>query len=905
MKKRLYLIDAMAFAFRAYHAINARLMDANNRPTNAVYGFTRIALKLLREHEPDLIAVVFDAPEKNFRDELFPEYKATRVETPQELIEQIPRMYEVVRALNLPLLVVPGVEADDVIGTLAKQAEAKGMEVVLVSGDKDLMQLISENVRMYDAGKEDAKAWFGVDEVVARFGVEPAHVRDALALIGDAADNVPGVRQVGEVKARRLLAEYKSLENLYDHIGEIKGKLREYLEQDREQAFFSRELVTIKTDVPLDISPEQCVRKPWDAKQLQQCFEELAFHSLLKEMLPESAPKKMEGAYTLVDSLEKLESVIKEMESAKMIAVDTETTDVHPMFARLVGVSLCAHPGVAYYVPVEHAPLDLEEMMSADGGGGHDLSIDGKRAVELLKPLLEDASIGKIGHNIKYDIIVLQRAGIRVRGVVMDSMVASYLTDASRLRHNLDDLSLHYFNHKKIPISDLIGSGAKSITFDYVPVEKATAYACEDADMTFRLAAALRPLLEKDGLDALFNTIELPLVHVLADMEMQGIAIDTEQFASLQAEIVENLKKLESRIHKLAGETFNINSPKQLQVVLFEKLGLTPVRKTKSGYSTDVDVLEALAPEHPLPEAVLEYRTLEKLRGTYVEALPKLVHPETKRIHTSFNQAVTATGRLSSSSPNLQNIPVRTEYGRRIRQGFVAGAPSLRLVAADYSQIELRILAHLSKDDRLLEAFNADEDIHRDTAARVFGMKPEEVTPDMRRQAKAVNFGVVYGISDFGLARNLGIARGEARKFIDNYFETYPGVARWLEKTKEEAKRDGYVTTMFQRRRYINDIKSRNTVSRNAAERMAINTPVQGSAADIIKIAMVRLYEALKNMEKTHLLLQVHDELVVETPAEHADATAATMKDIMEGVVELAVPLKVDIGVGSHWAEIH
>lgn len=903
MRKCIYLIDAMAFAFRAFHAIKTPLSDANNRPTNAVYGFARIVLKLLREHDPQHIAVVFDAPEKNFREEMYPEYKATRVKTPPELLEQFPRMHELVRALNLPLLVVPGVEADDVIGALARQAEAADMDVVVVSGDKDLMQLISDRVRMYDPNKDEAKAWSGVEEVRARFGVKPAHVRDALALIGDSADNIPGVRQIGEVKARKLLSTYQSLENLYAHLDDISGKQREYLEQDRDQAFFARDLVTIKTDVPLDITPEQCVREPWDMAEVRDCFENLAFHSLLADMFPDAAPRKPAQVYQLVDTAEKLDRLVQEMRTAKVMAVDTETTDVRPMFAELVGISLCAEAGVAYYVPIGHSPPDLEALMEGSDETATDFAP--ATALSALKPLLEDASIGKIGHNIKYDSIVLQQAGITLAGVVMDTMVASYLTDPSRLRHNLDDLSLHYLNHRKIPISEIIGVGAKSITFDHAPINKAAEYACEDADMTFRLAEVLTPLLEKAGLSSLFNAMELPLIHVLARMEMRGIAIDSNQFSILQAEIASSLKTLETRIHELADESFNINSPKQLQEILFNKIGLNPIRKTKRGYSTDVDVLEALAAEHPLPEAILEYRTLEKLRGTYVEALPKLVHPDTGRIHTSLNQAVTATGRLSSSNPNLQNIPVRTGFGRRIRQGFVAGDASLRLIAADYSQIELRILAHLSQDEKLLEAFAAGADIHRDTAARVFGVKPDDVDGEMRRKAKAVNFGVVYGISDFGLARNLRITRNEAKRFIDSYFDTYAGVANWLEATTEKAKRDGYVTTMFQRRRYIADLNSKNATKRNAAARMAINTPVQGSAADIIKRAMVRLDEALDAYDDTHMLLQVHDELVVETPATCTHDVADTMRNVMENAAELRVPLQVDIGIGTHWAEIH
>ena len=914
MKTNFYLIDAMAFAFRAFHAISANLTDRQNRPTNAVYGFTRILLKILREHDPEYIAVVFDSPEKNFREALYPEYKATRVKAPPELIEQIPRMYEVVKALNLPFLCVPGVEADDVIGTLARSASASGQDVVIVSGDKDLLQLVDDRVRMFDPGKSDEKAWWGPEEVRARFGVSPEFVQDALALIGDTADNVPGVRQVGEVKAAKLLSQYQTLEKVYANLDDIKGKLREYLEADREQAFFARQLVTIKTDVSLETDVAAYSRHPWDRDKLADCFSELAFHSLLEELEAagggpgqrqsgaEANKTATEHQYVLVNTPERLEELLDVLRGADVFALDTETTHIQPMLADLVGLSFCAQPGIAWYVPIRHTFADLETLMENQDAPAITLTSD--EALASLKPILEDPGKGKIGHNIKYDLIVLHRAGITLQGVRMDTMIASYLTDPSRLRHNLDELSLLLLNHKTIPISDLIGKGAKAISFDQVPIEQAAEYACEDADMSLRLAEFFQPQLTEYGLDALLNEIEVPLLRVLAKMEMHGIKIDVKQFEALQRELELGLKKLESDIHKLAGEPFNINSPKQLQVILYDKLGLKPVRKNKSGFSTDVDTLEALAPEHPLPRAVLEYRSLEKLRGTYVEALPKLVHPETGRIHTSFNQAVAATGRLSSSNPNLQNIPARTELGRRIRQGFVASRPTTRLIAADYSQIELRILAHLSGDEALCAAFEAGADIHRETAARIFRVAPDGVTPDMRRQAKAVNFGVLYGMGDFSLARNIGLTRDEAKQFINQYFETYPGVADWLEKVKEQTRRDGFITTLMNRRRYIPDMNSTRAVNRNAAERVAVNTPVQGSAADIIKAAMVGLDKALEDYD-ARMLLQVHDELLVETDADSAEDVAACMKTVMENAAELRVALKVDIGIGSNWAEIH
>jgi DNA polymerase-1 len=905
-KDALYLVDGMAFAFRSFFAIRATLTDSKGRPTNAVYGFTRVLMKLLREENPTHVAVVFDAPGKTFRDEQYADYKATRKETPQELRDQFPLMHEVVEAMNLPLLVVPGVEADDVMGTLAKQAAAADMDCVLVTGDKDMLQLVNDRVKVYDPNKGDKGMWYGHDEVVERFGAGPDHVIDALALIGDTADNVPGVKGIGDKTAKKLIGKYNSLEGLYEHIDDLKGKQKENLENDKDQAFFSRELVTIKTDVELDIAPDAMDRKEFEREKLIEVFSALEFHALLEELIPKEEEDSADCDYQLVLDEKKLKALVKEIRAAGKFAIDTETTSVDAMQAKLVGISMSCADKTGYYVPVAHTreamtimedPDDLTTAKELEG-------LTTEAALKILKPLLEDETIGKIGHNIKYDLNVFARAGVDLRGITMDTMVASYLTDPSRLRHNLDEVSLQYLQRKLIPISDLIGRGAKAVTFDHVPVDQACVYASEDSEVAWRLCSEFEPRLRERKLEKLFEEIELPLISVLARMEQAGITIDPELFSKLHDEIEGRLAGLEETIFELAGEPFKINSPKQLQVILFEKLGLKPIRKTKTGYSTDVDVLEALSHEHPLPEKILEFRMLEKLRGTYVDALPKLQHPETGRIHTSFNQAVAATGRLSSSDPNLQNIPVRNEYGRRIREGFIPGRPDQVLISADYSQIELRIMAHLSGDVALRQAFMEDADIHRDTAARVFGVKPEDVTPEMRRQAKAVNFGVVYGISSFGLARNLGIGNAEAQKFIDAYFKQYPGVRKWLDDTIEIAQRDGYVMTMLQRRRYLPELKSGDHNVRRGAERAAINTPVQGSAADVIKLAMLRLDEALQDYD-ARMLLQVHDELVVEAAEDQAEDVAAVMRKTMEDAVELEVPMKVDVGIGKNWAEIH
>ena len=905
MRERLFLIDGTAFIYRSFFAIKSGLSDSKGRPTNAVFGFARILLKILREEEPSHIAIVFDAKGKTFRNEMYPEYKANRPPTPPDLVAQLPLIDALVEAFDITALRVAGVEADDVLGTLARRAEAAGMDAVLVTGDKDLLQLVTDHVTVYDPSKGDEGFYYTPREVLERFGVAPGHIIDALGLMGDTADNIPGVRGIGEKTARKLLEQYESIEGVYEHLDEIKGKQRQRLEENRDMAFLSRQLVTIRTEVDVDVDIKACRRKELDRNKLSEVFADLEFQSLLEEFLPDAAGQ--EGLdYVLVLTHEQLEAAIAEMRDAGAFAIDTETTSIDPMRAVLVGISMSCRAQSGYYIPVGHAPEALvrrehpDDLFPAETLG----PVAKDTVVELLRPLLEDPRIGKVGHNIKYDLVVLERAGIRIAGITMDTMVASYLTDPSRFRHNLNEVSLQYLRRKKIPISDLIGKGSKSLTFDKVPVDQACQYACEDADITWRLAKVFNALLDERQLTRLFTDVELPLIDVLARMEMAGVRLDLQVFDDLHTEIENRLATLERTIFDLAGEPFQVNSPKQLQYVLFEKLGLKPLRKTKTGYSTDMEVLEQLALEHPLPEKIVEYRMLEKLRGTYVDALPRLVHPETGRVHTSFNQAVAATGRLSSSGPNLQNIPVRTELGRRIRQGFVPGPADMRLISADYSQIELRILAHLSGDKRLRHAFVTDSDIHRETASRAFGIPLDEVTPEARRKAKAINFGVIYGMSAYGLAKNLGISNAEAARFIERYFDQYPQVRDWIDSTLDKARADGYVTTLFNRRRYVPELNSSDTNARKAAERVAINTPVQGSAADVIKLAMIRLDEALQDTGG-RLLLQVHDELLVEGPAREANRIADLMKNIMEQVIQLDVPLKVDIGIGKHWAEIH
>ena len=888
-------MDGTAFAHRSFHAIR-RLTDPEGKPTNAVFGFTKTLLKVLREDKPECMAVVFDTHAPTFRHEMYAEYKATRKKTPEELVEQIPLIREVVDALGVPVLEKDGYEADDIIGTLARRAEAAGMDVVIMTGDKDLLQLVSPHTIVYDPQGKDGPVT--AENIRERFGLGADKVVDVMALWGDSSDNVPGVSGIGEKIAKELISTYGSLDQLYDHVAEIRGKKGENLLNNRESAFLSKKLVTIDTDVPLEFSVDECVLKHLDRLKIMSIFKRLNFQSLLGEFAERD---EQELDYRIVADEEMVKRLVRELRSAGSFALDLETTSEIPMLAELVGISFSFRPQTGFYVPVGHR---MGAELGSDGSGYKQVPLDA--LVSLLKPLLEDDSVKKTGQNIKYDMVVLARNGMTVRGVDFDTMIASYLIDPTAGKHNLDDLALRYLDFKKIPISDLIGTGSKAITMDRVPVDRVARYSCEDADITWRLRGVFEPMLVERGLTKLFYDVEVPLISVLARMELAGVKIDIVAFSQLSNKLSGEIERVTEKIYELAGERFNINSPKQLQKILFEKVGLPRVRKTKTGYSTDVAVLEQLSEEHELPEKLLEYRTLEKLRGTYVESLPKLINRKTGRIHTSFNQAATATGRLSSSDPNLQNIPIRMDLGKEIRRGFVPGSDGMRFISADYSQIELRILAHLSGDESLTRAFLNGEDIHRATASRIFGVPQDQVTGEMRRRAKVVNFGVIYGMGPFRLAREFGIARDEAKAFIEHYFSIYSGVAEYIEKTLAEAERNGYVETILNRRRYMPELRTAKAPDRQYAERAAINAPIQGSAADLVKMAMNLLDVFLtKNGMETKLLLQVHDELLLEAPLSEVEIATSETKRIMETAYPLNVPLRVDVGVGQNWLESH
>lgn len=922
MPDRFYIVDAMAFAFRMYYAIRARLTDPHGRPTNAVYGFTRALLKILREHKPTHLAVVFDAPGKTFRDELYEHYKATRPEPPEELKVQIPLLYEVVRALHLPLFVVPGVEADDVIGTLAKEAAGRGFEVVLVTSDKDFLQLVDDAITVFDPSKGDEGAWYRRPEVIERFGVGPEHVTDALALIGDTADNVPGVRGIGEKTAKKLLEKYGSLETLYEHIDEIGGKIKENLLADKEQAFFSRRLLTIRTDVPLPFGLDACHVGSLETGTALALFSDLGFSSLVSELAPSPSGDLAASTAVVVSSREQLEAVVQSVGRVGNCAVSAWWTGANPVQGELLGLAVVCKEGEAYYVPLAPSTEEMlalnesedtseqlsekteQAMTAAADSSPEETALSWDDAEPLLGRILTDPAIKKVGHDLKTEYILFARRGIPLRGMDMDTMLASYLTDPSRMRHNIDEVSLHYLQRKPASISDRVSKRSQEKSVRRLSLREVAAVVCERAEISRQLANIFHPILvERDAL-ALLQEIELPLVEVLAHMEMTGVAIDRRAFEELQVELRVRLAALEAEITKAVGMPFNLRSPKQLQHVLFSHLGLQPSRKTKTGSSTDSDVLEELRDAHPVIEKIIEHRTLEKLRSAYVEALPQLIDARTGRLHTSFNQAVAATGRLSSTNPNLQNIPIRTEWGQRIRAGFVAGGEDRVLLSADYSQVELRILAHLSRDEALLQAFAEDTDIHTETAARLFGVPREQVTPDMRRQAKTINFGVIYGMSAYGLAKTLGMAVGEAANFIEAYFRQYPGVRQWIDQTLEEARDRGYVKTLLNRRRYVPELRSDQQTVRRAAERVAINTPVQGSAADLIKCAMLRVWERIRE-SRAYLVLQVHDELLFEVPRDEVQKWADQVRACMSHALPLDVPLKVDVGWGRHWAEAH
>ncbi len=908
----LALIDGPNYVFRAFHAVR-HLSNAKGEPTNAVFGYVQMLRSVLDKLQPTHVAVAFDPKGGNFRNEIYPDYKAHRPPMPEELAMQWPKVWEVTRAFRLPLICIDNFEADDVITTLARRAEKAGWEVTIVSSDKDLMQLVGGQVHMLDTMKGTTYDPAGVAE---KWGVPPSQVHDLLSLTGDTSDNIPGIPGIGPKTAAGLLATYGSLESVLQHAEEVKQpKRRQSLIDHADAARLAYELVALCDTAPVAESLDDLAVQPPDREKLATLFAELEFRRLLDEFSGDALPPARPAAAPtatptpppasadpridhVVDDTDKLAELVARLKEAELIAVDTETTSLQTHDAEIVGLSFAVSPGEAWYVPVGHRAADMLTPQPKQ--------LPRAEVMQALKPLLEDASRPKCGHNLKYDMQVLRRAGIALAGVQADSMLLAYCLYPGRYPPKLDSVAEDYLGHHCISYEQVAGKGAKQISFAEVPLETAVPYACEDAEVAFRLTGLLRDRLAGEGRLARHDDIELPLSIVLADMEWAGARLDRTILNRLSKDFGARIRALEENIHAAAGQAFNIQSPKQLGELLFETLGIPGGKKTKSGqWATDQSVLEKLAEEHEVPRLILAVRQLAKLKSTYTDALQLLIHAETGRVHTSYNQAITSTGRLSSSDPNLQNIPIRSDEGREIRKAFVAEDGHV-LISADYSQIELRLMAHFSGDAQLSQAFARGEDIHAATAAAVNQVPLEAVTGEMRRRAKAVNFGILYGMSAFGLARQLGIGRSEAQIFIDAYFQQYPKVRGFMDATLEAARAQGYVETLLGHRVYVPDIMARNGANRQYAERTAINAPLQGSAADIIKVAMIRLHRRLETeLPEARMILQVHDELVVEAPADAAERAIDIMRQEMEQAVSLHVTLTVDIGTGANWFEAH
>jgi DNA polymerase-1 len=867
----LYLIDGSAYIYRAFHALRG-LSNSKGMPTNAVFGFTRMLIKLMQERAPQYVAMFFDAKGPTFRHQLYAPYKANRPAMPEELSIQIPYIKKVTAGFNMPVIEIAGYEADDLIGTYARLAESAGLDVIMVTGDKDFMQLVTDRVTIWDPMKDVA---IDKDSIARDYHLEPAQMIDMMGFCGDSSDNVPGVPGIGPKTALALIQQFGSMQAVYDRIDEISArKQREKLLAHKEQALLSRRLVTIDLQAPVHFELSQFPVQPPDPKALSDLFQELEFRQLQQEF--QLARVAAPTHYHTILELSALDALVEDLGRSRCFALDTETTSQYPMQADLVGISVCMEPHTAYYIPCAHRYVGAPRQLSRE------------IVLSRLAPVLADASIAKVGQNIKYDWTVLRRHGVDLVGFSFDTMLASYLLNPSKRAHNLDQIALDFLNHKNITFEEVAGKGKSALTFDRVTLDKASPYACEDADIALQAYRALRPQLEELGLMPLFEKVEMPLVPVLMEMEMTGVRLDREKLVELSKFLLHQLQRLEDEICGLAGERFNLQSSQQLGRILFEKLKLPCSKKTKkkTGYSTDVEVLTRLAEQHELPVLLLRHRSLAKLKSTYVDALLDQLDSNTGRIHTSFNQTVAATGRLSSSDPNLQNIPIRTEEGREIRKAFIA-RPGWYLLSADYSQIELRILAHYADDQILIESFAHDEDIHVRTASEVFQVPLEQVPAELRRQAKVINFGIIYGMSAYGLARELGISPKMAQVYIDHYFERYNGV------------RAG-------RLRLLPDINSRNPTVRQFAERTAINTPIQGTAADLIKVAMIRAAAVLKEHRlETAMLLSVHDEIVFEVPEQELPTIRRLVPATMQNVWALKVPLKVNVAWGSNWAEAH
>ena len=902
-QKTLVLVDGSSFLYRAYHALPP-LTNSRGEPTGAVLGVTNMLRKLISAHATRHVGVVFDAPGRTFRDDLFEQYKSHRPPMPDDLRSQIEPLHAIIRAMGLPLLIESGVEADDVIGTLALRAAEQGYFVIISTGDKDMAQLVSDRIvlenSMYDIRLDQ-------EGVIAKFGVPPERIVDYLALVGDTSDNIPGVPKVGPKTAAKWLQEYGSLDAIIEQADSVGGKVGENLRATLDQIPLSRQLATIRCDLSLPLTPDELSSTDPDLNALRDWLKRMEFNSWLRQLergveSPAPSPQTqaaatpaVKGHYEAVLTEADLNRWIRKLETTELFAFDTETTSLDYTQAAIVGVSFAVKAGEAAYVPFAHtypgAPAQLNR----------------EHVLEQLRPLLEAPDRGKLGQHLKYDANVLANHGITLRGMHHDTMLESYVLNSTATRHDMDSLATYYLQHQTISYEDVAGKGAKQIGFDQVGLTEATEYAAEDADVTLRLHETLWPRLNAiPSLKRVYENLEIPLIPVLSRIERTGVLVDVFMLAEQSRELAGRMLELEREAHAVAGSHFNLGSPKQIQTVLYDKLNLPVLKKTPKGQpSTDESVLAELAELYDLPRLILDYRSVSKLRSTYTEKLPQQINPRTGRVHTSYHQAVAATGRLSSSDPNLQNIPVRTAEGRRIRQAFIA-PKGHKIVAADYSQIELRIMAHFSGDPNLRLAFAENADVHRHTAAEVFGVKPDEVSTDQRRSAKAINFGLIYGMSAFGLAKQLGVDRNLAQRYIDTYFERYPGVKAFMDQSRETARKNGYVETLMGRRLYVPDIRSRNAQSRQYAERTAINAPMQGTAADIIKAAMLAVDEWIQSTEvPVRMIMQVHDELVFEVAEDFIDEARETIRSLMAGAAELSVPLMVDVGVGDNWDEAH
>lgn len=901
MKKKLFIVDGHALCYRAYFAfIKNPLVNSRGQNTSAIFGFARMVLSLIRDQSPDYFAVAFDPPVKSFRFRIYEEYKANRQKMPDDLRSQIDEIKNLVKEIGIPVIESEDFEADDILGTMAAKYASQGLEVYLVTGDKDAYQLLDENVKIY-ANKKGISEYeiYDKENIVEKTGLKPELIIDYMALMGDSSDNIPGVKGIGEKTALKLISEFSSLENLYSNIESIKGKTKTLLEEGKDMAFLSRELVTIKKDVPLELEIEELAFTGINAEKAHEYFTSLEMLSVIKDFLPESGSPVSKGSsgeeknYITIRTHHELAAMIDELKKAGLFAFDTETDSLQAVEAEIVGMSFSIKEKSGWFLPLQSRGLFSEEFPEPT------------LSISMIKPLLEDPALKKIGQNIKYDLMVLKTAGINLRGIHFDTMIASYLINPSERRHNMDDLAEKYLNYKTITFKELVGTGKNAVSITDVPMDKLAEYAVEDADITLRLYNIFSPMLEQKGLAKLFNNLEIPLIEVLAEMERTGVKIDTAHFDVMKKNTMSMLAEIEKNIYKEAGQEFNINSTKELASILFDKLGLKTVKKTKTGFSTDIKVLETLQGTHPIIDYLISYRTLSKLQNTYIETLPKLISPKTGRIHTSFNQTVTATGRLSSSDPNLQNIPARDEYGKKIRTGFIPEKGSL-IMSADYSQIELRLAAHFSNDDNMLKAFREGIDIHSMTASSVFGVSLDEIKPDMRRQAKIINFATIYGVSPYGLSQQAEISVKDAALFIEKYFATYPGFREYIDRTIAFAKEHGYVETLLGRQRPVPEITSTTVFMREGAERVAINMPIQGTSADMIKIAMIQIQKDITdNKMKSKMIIQVHDELVFEAAEDELEDLKSIVKSRMEKAVDLNVPVVVDIGVGKNWEEAH